>query len=143
MNTKDASRKVSILLIDDDRLVANSLARMLRGKLYDVSVCPDPKLALSFCEKMKFDLIITDQRMPVMDGTDFAAMAKELQPEARVILISGYSDHDRVVEALNNEVIHRHVAKPWDNKQLLRIVEDELIMGGDLLALSRVAALAV
>ena len=116
----------SILLIDDDSLVANSLARMLRGREYDVSICPDPKSALVFCERMKFDLIITDQRMPVMNGTDFALQAKKLQPQARVILISGYSDKDSVVRALNDEIVHLFVCKPWDNSQLLKMVDDQL-----------------
>lgn len=118
--------KKSILLIDDDKLVANSLARMLRGKKYDVSICPDPNQALSFCAKLTFDLIITDQRMPVMDGTEFAAMAKRLQPQARVILISGYSDQQKVSEALNQDVVHHYLPKPWDNSDLLEIVNDQL-----------------
>ena len=116
----------SILLIDDDSLVANSLARMLRGRDYDVSICPDPKSALVFCERMKFDLIITDQRMPVMNGTEFAVQAKALQPTARVILISGYSDKESVVRALDNEIVHLFVCKPWDNTQLLKMVDDQL-----------------
>ena len=119
----------SIMIIDDDSLVANSLARMLRRKNYDVSVCPDPKSALVFCERMKFDLIITDQRMPVMNGTEFAALAKPTQPDARVVLISGYSDSAKVIEAFNSKTIHQHVCKPWDNDELLSVVEDQLKIG--------------
>lgn len=121
-----SNSKISILLIDDDTLVANSLARLLRSKRYDVSVCPDPKTALQFCDKLKFDLIITDQRMHVMDGTAFAAQAKTKQPKARVILISGYSDNKKVMEAFSNGVIHKYICKPWDNNQLLTTIGEQL-----------------
>ncbi len=127
------SHTKSIMIIDDDSLVANSLARMLRRKNYDVSVCPDPKSALVFCERMTFDLIITDQRMPVMNGTEFAALAKPSQPHARVILISGYSDSAKVIEAFNNKTIHQHVCKPWDNDELMRVIEDQLKIGEEKL----------
>ena len=125
MNT----RQKSILLIDDDSLVANSLARMLRSKHLDVSICPDPKSALAFCDRMKFDLIITDQRMPVMTGTEFAAEVKDKQPQARCILISGYSDCASVIDAFNKEHIHQHVSKPWDNSYLLKVVDEQIQLG--------------
>jgi CheY-like chemotaxis protein len=103
----------TILLVDDDSLVANSLARLLRTKGYDVSICPDPKAALVICKKRTFDLIITDQHMPVMYGTEFAQQAKKLQPAARIILISSYSDFEQVL-------------KPWDNSNLLKVVDEQL-----------------
>jgi len=116
----------TILLVDDDTLVANSLGRLLRAKGYDVSICPDPKAALAMCKKRTFDLIITDQRMPVMYGTEFAHEAKKIQPAARVILISGYSDHQKVIDAFNMDAINQHVLKPWDNHELLKVVDEQL-----------------
>ncbi|MCG8415073.1 MAG: response regulator [Pseudomonadales bacterium] len=124
-----SNRQKSVLLIDDDSLVANSLARMLRSKQFDVSICPDPKSALAFCDRMKFDLIITDQRMPVMTGTEFAAEVKDKQPQARCIRISGYSDGASVRDAFNKEHIHRHVSKPWDNSYLLKVVDEQIQLG--------------
>lgn len=119
----------SILLVDDDSLVANALARMLRARNYDVSISPDPKSALERCGKMEFKLIITDQRMPVMYGTEFAAMVKPLQPNARIMLISGYCNQDQASEALDLEAIDRLVLKPWDNAELLSAIEEELRAG--------------
>ncbi len=132
-----SNRRKSILLIDDDSLVANSLARMLRSRQFDVSICPDPKSALAFCDRMKFDLIITDQRMPVMNGTEFAARAKEKQPQARCILISGYSDCASVIDAFNKEHIHQHVSKPWDNSYLLKVVDEQIQLGEKKEAIER------
>ncbi|HCA35208.1 MAG TPA: hypothetical protein DEP13_01065 [Gammaproteobacteria bacterium] len=116
----------TILLVDDDSLVANSLARLLRTKGYDVSICPDPKAALVICKNRTFDLIITDQHMPVMYGTEFAQQAKKLQPAARIILISSYSDFEQVINAFNMVAIDQQVLKPWDNSDLLKVVDEQL-----------------
>ena len=124
---------VSVLLVEDDSLVASSLARMLRLKKYDVSICPDPKKALELCDKRQFDLIITDQKMPVMTGTEFAAIAKDRQPNARTLLISGYIDEKDAAAALENDHINRFVSKPWHNEDILSIVESELQIGSTLL----------
>ena len=122
------NKEPSILLVDDDSLVANALARMLRAKHYHVSICHDPKQALEFCDKFHFDLIITDQRMPVMDGTEFARLAKRKQSEVRVILISGYSDICKVNEACELGVVHYYVSKPWDNRKLIEVIDDQLLL---------------
>jgi DNA-binding NtrC family response regulator len=122
----------TILLVDDGSLVANSLARLLRAKGYDVSICPDPKAALVACKKRTFDLIITDQRMPVMYGTEFAQQARKLKPAARIILISGYSDREQVVNAFNMDAINHHVLKPWDNNDLLDVVDEQLQLSFEL-----------
>lgn len=118
--------KSSILLIDDDMLVATSLARLLRRNNFEVSLCPDPKSALNFCKKIKFDLIITDQRMPVMDGTEFAEKVNKLQPQVRIILISGYSDKEKVRIAHDKHYIHKFVSKPWENNELVSIIKKEI-----------------
>ncbi len=116
----------SILILEDDTLVARSLARMLRLEKFDVSICPDPNTALALCSKRQFDLIITDQMMPVMNGTEFAALAKVKQPNAHTLLISGYINSDKANEALKSENIQKFVSKPWHNKDILNIVESEI-----------------
>lgn len=124
--TAGSDKEYSILLLDDDILVVNSLARVLRYNKYDVSICRDPIAAVSLCEKMQFDLIITDQRMPVMTGIEFASKVRGQQPGARIVLISGYNDYVRVIEAFNSETIHRFVFKPWSNEDFMDIVQEQL-----------------
>jgi two-component system response regulator HupR/HoxA len=126
MKTAGSDRQHSILLVDDDSLVSNSLARLLRYNKYDVSICRDPIAAVSLCEKIQFDLIITDQRMPVMTGIEFVSKVRGQQPGARIVLISGYNDHVPVIEAFNSETIHRFVFKPWSNEDFMDIVEEQL-----------------
>lgn len=120
---------ISILLLDDDRLVARSLARLLRSESYDVTLCPDPQTALKFCDKMAFQLIITDQRMPVMNGTDFAQLVRSKQPDARVVLITGYGDREKVDEAMASDAIQLLVSKPWDNERFLKQLREQVEIG--------------
>jgi DNA-binding NtrC family response regulator len=122
MNNSD----ISVLLLDDDRLVASSLARLLRNEGYDVTLCPDPQAALKFCDKMMFHLIITDQRMPVMNGTDFAQLVREKQAHARIVLITGYSDREKVDKAMACEAIQLTVTKPWDNDRFLEQLRQQV-----------------
>lgn len=116
----------SILLVEDDTLVGRSLARMLHSKKLDVSICADPVAALALCDKRKFDLIITDQRLPVMSGTELALLARKKQPTVRIMLISGYSDRELVAKAIDNGAVDKFFSKPWDNSEILSIVQEEL-----------------
>jgi response regulator RpfG family c-di-GMP phosphodiesterase len=116
----------TILIVDDDTLVLHSLKRLLKSRGYDVSIACNPTSALALCAKYKFDLIISDQKMPVMKGTEFARKAVELQPQTRIILISGYSNKSDVACAFNENVIHKYVKKPWDNGELLAFIVEQL-----------------
>ncbi|MFT4888792.1 MAG: DNA-binding NtrC family response regulator [Pseudohongiellaceae bacterium] len=116
----------SILLVEDDTFVGRSLARMLHSKKLDVSICADPVAALALCDTRKFDLIITDQRLPVMNGTELAMLVRKKQPTVRILLISGYSDRELVAKAIDNGAVDRFFSKPWDNAEILSIVEEEL-----------------
>jgi response regulator RpfG family c-di-GMP phosphodiesterase len=72
--------------------------------------------------------------MPVMTGTEFAAIAKDKQPKARTLLISGYINEKEAAAAIENEHINRFVAKPWHNEDILSIVESELQIGDTILS---------
>lgn len=117
----------SILILDDDDHVLKSLSRLLRSSHYGLSCFKDPQEALIQCTTRSFDLILSDQRMPGMLGTEFFAEVAQIQPETRRILISGYSDFTSVTDAFNAGVIHKFVVKPWDNDQLRDFVAEQLI----------------
>jgi FixJ family two-component response regulator len=65
-----------------------------------------------------------------MNGTELAVLVRKKQPNARIILISGYSDRDQVTKAINNGAVNRFFSKPWENTEILSIVEDELSKTG-------------
>lgn len=116
----------SILLVDDDEYVLKSLARLLKPESYAISQFQDPREALIQCNARKFDLIISDQRMPGISGTAFFTEVAKVLPDARRILISGYSDFGAVTDAFNDQIIHKFVVKPWNNHTLKALVADQL-----------------
>ncbi|MFT5113409.1 MAG: DNA-binding NtrC family response regulator [Kiritimatiellia bacterium] len=119
-----------LLIVDDDDHVLKSLVRLLRSSDYDISCYVDPEEALKQCGLQKFDLILSDQRMPSMEGTEFFTHIAQLFPQTRRILISGYSDFTSVTEAFNDEIIHKFVIKPWDNESLKNLISDQLKLAG-------------
>ena len=116
----------SILIIDDDDYVLKSLARLLRSEELGISCYHDPQEALIQCSVRQFDLILSDQRMPGMLGTEFFAHIAANFPETRRILISGYTDFDDVTGAFNQGVIHKFIVKPWNNTQLKSVIAQQL-----------------
>lgn len=118
-----------LLIVDDDDYVLKSLVRLLRSPDYDISCYHDPEEALVQCGLQKFDLILSDQKMPNMEGTEFFTHIAQLFPQTRRILISGYSDFSSVTEAFNEEIIHKFVIKPWDNDSLKNLIADQLKLG--------------
>ncbi len=119
----------SLLILDDDEYVLKSLARLFASQDYALSRFQDPMEALIQCSTREFDLIISDQRMPGMTGTEFFAQIAELYPATRRLLISGYSDFEAVTDAFNQQIIHKFVVKPWNNDQLRSLVAEQLAIG--------------
>ncbi|MGL5489676.1 MAG: HD domain-containing phosphohydrolase, partial [Shewanella sp.] len=84
--------------------------------------------ALELMQGHKVNVIITDMRMPNMTGAEFLAKAAILQPDAYRILMTGYADLASTVSAINLGKIHRYVQKPWDNQELLTVVDEGLAL---------------
>ncbi len=118
----------NLLILDDDEHVLKSLSRLLRSEDYTISIFSDPMEALIQCTTRDFDLILSDQRMPGIEGTEFFAQIATLYPHCRRLLISGYSDFESVTEAFNLNIIHKFVVKPWDNEQLKSLIQEQLAL---------------
>lgn len=115
----------TILIVDDEEQVGKSLGRLLKqtGAKY---VYMDSGLA--GLERIKtaaspFSLIISDQRMPGMEGAEFLEKAKELTPDTIRFLLTGFADIEAVTNAVNKGSIHRYIAKPWQNQELLETIQ--------------------
>ena len=116
----------SVLMVDDDALVLKSLMRLFRSHEYDIDYVNDANKALSRCAMKKYDLVISDQRMPAILGTELFEEIQRKYPWIRRILISGYADFNNVTDAFNNGTIHKFVLKPWSNCLLEKLVSDQL-----------------
>ena len=108
-----------LLLVDDEPLVLRSLQRSFRRKEdCAVETYTDPEQALARLQTKNFDVIISDYRMPGMNGTEFLRAARELQPRAVRMILSGQADQQALVHAINEAHIFRFLDKPWDEGTL-------------------------
>lgn len=112
----------AVLIVDDDPNVISSLARSLRDR-FTVFTATDAETALQILKQQSVAVILTDQRMPAMSGVELLARARELQPDARGFIISGYTDPAALAAALNLGSVHGFMAKPWDIAVLRRKLE--------------------
>lgn len=113
-----------VLLVDDETNMLSALRRMLRGEQYEVSVYNNPLEAMETLKEEEFDVIVSDMRMPEMSGADFLYKASELWPDTPRILLTGYSDQESTVRAINEAKIYRYVEKPWDNDELRSLIDE-------------------
>jgi len=124
-----------ILIVDDEESILKSLKRLLRlapcvygNKTFSLEVATfnSPISALEAARKDDFDLFISDYRMPVMDGIEFLKAAKEIQPDAARLILSGYADLNALVRAVNEVGIERFVGKPWNDYDLMSAIGQAL-----------------
>ena len=117
-----------ILLVDDEESVIHALQRILRREECEILTAKNGEEGLSLLKQAEreFALIISDQRMPGMNGAEFLEKAKGIFPDAVRILLTGYSDSEAVIEAINRGGIHHYMAKPWNNEELLFRVRQAL-----------------
>ncbi|MCK5100958.1 MAG: DUF342 domain-containing protein [Desulfobacteraceae bacterium] len=118
----------AILVVDDDEPIVKNMRRVLRRKGFNKVISAlNAEQAIGLLESSaeKFFLIMSDQRMPGMQGSEFLEKSILLSPESRRMLITGYSDFDAIVEAVNEGSIHQYISKPWDNDDLLLRIMNE------------------
>ena len=94
------SQPIRVMFVDDEERILRSLALQFRRD-YEVLVESDPRRALERLKSEPVHVLVSDQRMPQMSGSELLAQAAELQPNAVRILLTGYSDLDAAIEALN------------------------------------------
>jgi DNA-binding NtrC family response regulator len=120
-----------LLLLDDETPILNALVRVIQRIPADrlagdclIRSFTDPAQALQSLREESYDLLVTDFRMPAMDGLEFLRQAIEHQPEVARIVISGQADLPAVTAAINDVQVFRFVNKPWvDDELQLAIVQ--------------------
>jgi EAL domain-containing protein (putative c-di-GMP-specific phosphodiesterase class I)/FixJ family two-component response regulator/GGDEF domain-containing protein len=113
-----------LLLVDDEQNVLSSLRRALRRTAYRVLTTTSIKEAFELLATHPVGVIVCDQRMPEMTGTEFLRRAKELYPAAMRIVLSAYAELDSVIDAVNRGAIYKFLPKPWDEDVLLEALSD-------------------
>ncbi|MBN3560868.1 HD domain-containing phosphohydrolase [Aliamphritea spongicola] len=112
----------SLLLVDDETSVLNALKRVLRRMKCTVHTAESGKAGLAVLEEHPVDLVISDMRMPEMGGEEFLAIVAERWPDTERIVMSGYSDTQATIDAINKGKISRFMTKPWKDDEVLSVV---------------------
>ena len=118
-----------ILVIDDEEIVRISCKKCLNPEGYDVNVAENGLEGLRLAEANHYDLILTDLKMPDMDGMEFLSKMKEMQPEAKVIMITGYSTVEHAVKAIRLGA-YNYIEKPFTPDTLITAVKEALSDAG-------------
>ena len=119
------SHKPKVLVVDDEPMVTRTLQGVLRmdGTLECIAV-NSPAEGLELMKTESFDVILSDFIMPELDGLEFLSRARELQPEASRILLTGYADKESAIRSINEIGLYQYIEKPWHNQQLLMLLRN-------------------
>jgi NADH:ubiquinone oxidoreductase subunit E/ActR/RegA family two-component response regulator len=115
----------SILIVDDESIVLMSCKRILSPEGYEVDTATSAKDALSLLDKNFYDLIITDIKMPEMDGIEFMKQVRAKNPDINIVVITGYPSQESIKEALSLRIID-YLPKPFSPNHLLEVAKNAL-----------------
>jgi serine/threonine-protein kinase len=122
------SARARVLFVDDEERILTALKTIFRGR-YHVLTAANGQEALDFIGKFKIPVIVSDQRMPGMQGVELLRRARELSPDSVRILLTGYSDLASIVGSINEGEVYRFISKPWDNQDLQLIISEAVEIG--------------
>ena len=116
----------TILCVDDEPNILSSLRRLLRAHGYQVLLAESGAAGLKIMETESVDLVISDMRMPEMDGARFLEHVRSRWPDTIRLLLTGYADIQSILDAINGGEIYRYITKPWEDNDILLIVRHAL-----------------
>lgn len=112
-----------ILFVDDEKQILRALKRLFINSKYDVYFSDNAENALELLDNDKFDLLVTDIRMPEVDGIELLKRVKKKSPLTLRVALSGYTDNKKIYSALEDNLVKHYIFKPWDNKELLNTID--------------------
>lgn len=115
--------KPSVLIVDDEPDVLFSLTGLLRRD-FQVFTAQSGAEAMKVMAEQDVHVIMTDQRMPKMTGTELMGRVRAEHPDAVRIIFTGYADTRAVVEAINSGELYRYISKPWDPDDLIKVLRE-------------------
>ncbi len=121
------SKQPTILFVDDEERILRTLNIQFRP-LCRVLITPDPQQAIAWATEHDIHVVVSDQRMPAMLGAELLARIREISPNSVRVLLTGHSDIDAAVSALNDGEIWRYLSKPWPAAGIQRTVRDAIFV---------------
>jgi response regulator RpfG family c-di-GMP phosphodiesterase len=127
MNSSPAlANTPTLLCVDDEPNILAALRRLFRSSGYRVLTAGSGAEGLAVLEREVVDLVISDMRMPEMDGARFLAQVRQRWPDSTRLLLTGYADIQSILDAINDGEIYRYITKPWDDTDIQLIVRHAL-----------------
>src|SRR3990167_6819507 len=127
---EDPSGVPTVLTVDDDPSVLSALRRVFRAQGIATLQATSAAEGLALLKTHRVDLVISDMRMPEMDGARFLELVRSHDEGIARILLTGYADISATIAAINKGAIHRYISKPWDDQDLVLVVREALIRRG-------------
>ncbi|MFZ5589429.1 MAG: HD domain-containing phosphohydrolase [Pseudomonadota bacterium] len=122
----DSANPATLLFVDDEANILSSLQRLFRPLGYRILTAGSGAQGLEVMARETVDLVISDMRMPNMDGAAFLEQVEKKWPNATRILLTGYADITSTIQAINKGKIYRYISKPWEDNDLRLVVQHAL-----------------
>lgn len=124
--SESTKKSATILCVDDEPNILAALRRLFRTQGFQVLLADGGRAGLEVLENNAVDLVISDMRMPEMNGAEFLEAVRARWPDTMRLLLTGYADTQLIQDAINHGEIFRYITKPWDDKDILAIVREAL-----------------
>lgn len=122
MENKTANKKINVLYVDDEVNNLNAFKATFRRD-FNLYIAESPIEGRKILDENDIEIVLTDQRMPEMTGVEFLESIIPDYPDTIRILITGYSDIDAVIDAINKGQVYRYISKPWNNDNLKMTIQ--------------------
>ncbi len=121
----DVAQSVRVLFVDDEENILRALRRLFRKEPWTIAFARSGSEALErFDREGPYDVVVTDQRMPGMTGVQLLTELKRRHPECIRIVLSGYTDVQTILDAVNQGAVYKFLTKPWEDGVLKDVVSD-------------------
>ena len=125
MNEIMSEDPVRVLFVDDEENILRSIKRLFMEESYEILTANSGEEALKLLkDHQNIGLIVSDQRMPGMQGVDLLKQASDISPDTLRIMLTGYTDVNAAIEAINKGGAFQYIMKPWKDDELIQIVRD-------------------
>jgi two-component system NtrC family sensor kinase len=118
--------EIKVLFVDDEENILNAMRRAFHDENYTILIALSGIEGLKILEREHIQLVISDYRMPTMNGVEFLAEVCKRWPHTVRIVISGYADVSSIVDAINNGQIYKFIPKPWNVDELKAIIANSI-----------------
>lgn len=127
-NKMNESQEISatVLFVDDETNILSSLKRLFRPSGYRILTAESGAQGLEIMAQENIDLVVSDMRMPEMNGAQFLEKVREGWPDTVRILLTGYAEISATIDAINKGQIYRYISKPWDDNEIILIIKHAL-----------------